>query len=278
VGAIETNRLALGAADAPNAATMNHRVPFIALFSTLATFGCAGLAAADTPVYELRTFTAHPGKHEAVLARFRDHTCKLFEKHGMTNVGYWEPTDADQGAGEKLVYLLGHKSREAGEAAFAAFGSDPEWQKVRDASEANGKIVASVESIFITPTDYSASFNLKPGKATRVFELRTYKTLPGRLPNLDARFRNHTCKLFAKHGMTNLGYFHPMDAGKGVGDTLIYFLAHDSRDAAKASWAAFQADPVWVAARDASEADGKLLQSRGVTSVFLKATDFSAVK
>src|SRR5207253_10567587 len=88
---------------------------------------------------------------------------------------------------------------------------------------------------------------------TRVYELRTYTTLPGRLPALNKRFAEHTLKLFEKHGMRNEMYWTPMDKD----NTLIYVVSHDSREAADKSWKAFGADPDWQEARAASEADGK---------------------
>lgn len=107
-------------------------------------------------VYELRTYTTLDGRLPALNARFRDHTVKLFEKHGMTNVVYGTPIDNEGKAiDNKLVYLLAHKSQEAARASFAAFGKDPEWVAAREASEKDGKIVAKVESQFLVPTDYS---------------------------------------------------------------------------------------------------------------------------
>jgi len=108
----------------------------------------------QTRVFELRTYTAAEGKLDELNARFRDHTMRLFEKHGMTNVGYWVPMD-EPGSNNTLVYLLAHDSREAAKESFAAFRKDPEWQKARDASEANGKLAEKVVSVFVTPTDYS---------------------------------------------------------------------------------------------------------------------------
>jgi hypothetical protein len=107
-----------------------------------------------TRVFELRTYTTHPGKLDALHARFRNHTMKLFEKHAMTNVVYTTPMDAPQSQ-NTLVYLLAHKSREAGKASFEAFRKDPEWVKVKTESEAPGPIVIKVDSVFLTPTDYS---------------------------------------------------------------------------------------------------------------------------
>jgi len=111
--------------------------------------------------------------------------------------------------------------------------------------------------------------------SNRVFELRTYTTLPGRLDALHARFADHTISLFERHGMTNIGYFVPQDAPLAE-NTLIYVLAHDSREAAKASWAAFVADPEWLEAREASISDGPILVK--VENVFMDATDYSMMK
>lgn len=112
-------------------------------------------------------------------------------------------------------------------------------------------------------------------QTNRVFEIRTYYTLPGRLPNLLARFRNHTVKLFEKHGMTNVGYWVPADA-PGSENTLIYILAYPSREAAKKSWDGFRSDPDWLKARTESEKDGKIVDR--VESVYLNPVDFSALR
>lgn len=105
-------------------------------------------------VFELRTYTSPAGKLGDLHARFRNHTVTLFEKHGMTNVGYWEPTDGPL-ADNTLIYIVSHDSREAAAASWKAFRSDPEWQNVRTASEANGPIVEKVDSVFMTAVDYS---------------------------------------------------------------------------------------------------------------------------
>ena len=203
----------------------------VALLLCVLAFSASGLAAADTaPVYELRIYYTLPGKMPDLLTRFRDHTCKLFEKHGMVNVGYWLPVEAkDQ---DKLYYVLKHASRDAAKASWKAFGDDPEWKTVREASEAAGKIVSKVDSTFLAATDYTPAA-IPALTGGHVFELRTYICNEGKLDTLDARFRDHTIKLFTKHGMTNVLYTHPTDADKGAGKTLVYFLAHASVDAAK---------------------------------------------
>ena len=111
-------------------------------------------AQAANRVFELRTYTAPDGKLGELHARFRNHTMRIFEKHGMTNVVYLSPQDAPLSQ-NTLVYLLAHKSREAAKASWGAFVADPEWRKVNTESQVNGKIVAKVESVFLDPTDYS---------------------------------------------------------------------------------------------------------------------------
>jgi hypothetical protein len=108
----------------------------------------------DTRVFELRTYYAASGKMEALHARFRDHTCKLFEKHGMTVIGFWNPTDPKE-AERKLIYILAFPSREAADKSWKAFRDDPEWKTAREASEKEGKLVDKVESVFLNPADYS---------------------------------------------------------------------------------------------------------------------------
>lgn len=105
-------------------------------------------------VFELRTYTAPDGKLGELNARFRNHTMRIFQKHGMTNVAYFTPQDAPLSQ-NTLVYLISHASREAAKESWSAFGKDPEWQKVAQESQVNGKIVASVVSQFLVPTDYS---------------------------------------------------------------------------------------------------------------------------
>jgi len=231
----------------------------------------------ETRCYELRTYYAAPGKLEALNDRFRIHTMRIFEKHGMANIGYWTPTENPD---NKLVYLLAFPSREAARQSWKEFDADPEWQKAAKESEANGKLVTKVESVFLNATDYSPE--IKPSKAGEagLFELRTYTATPGKLDNLNARFRDHTCQLFEKHGMINFGYWTPVDKDKGADNTLIYIVTHKNREAAAASWKFFREDPVWVAARKASEekAGGSLTVPDGVKSVFMVPTDYSPAK
>jgi len=251
-------------------------LPFLAaVFVCVCTL--ATLGASDSRVYETRIYYAAPGKLDALHARFRDHTMKLFEKHGIVNVGYWVPIENTE---NKLIYILSYPSREAREKSWKEFMADTDWQKAYKASEVSGKLVSKVESFFMTPTDYSPEIKSPENKAPRVFELRTYTATPGKLDNLNARFRDHTLKLFQKHGMTNVGYWNLLKDQKGADDTLIYILAHKSKEAAQASFDAFRKDSDWVAARKASEekAGGSLTVQDGVKSTFMEPTDYSPIK
>lgn len=104
--------------------------------------------------YELRIYTATPGNLDNLHARFRDHTTRIFAKHGMEVVGYWTPTDEEK-ADDTLIYVLEHASREAADASWQAFIQDPEWQEVAAASNANGQILGGIEREYMVATDYS---------------------------------------------------------------------------------------------------------------------------
>jgi hypothetical protein len=138
-------------------------IKMAAQFCLLLLLATGTLAAESAPkapdvsgrVFELRTYTASPGKLDALNARFRDHTIALFKKHGMDVVGFWEPLDKEAGAGEKLVYILAHQSRAAAEASWKAFRADPEWVKVKADSEKGGVLTTKIESVFLARMDYS---------------------------------------------------------------------------------------------------------------------------
>jgi hypothetical protein len=127
-------------------------------------FFAAAMAAATTippadaqehgRVFELRTYTCYEGKLPDLLARFRNHTMRIFEKHGMTNIAYWVPQDSPAHE-NTLIYVIAHSSREAAKKNWDEFRNDPEWQKVQKDSEANGKIVSKLESVFMDPADFS---------------------------------------------------------------------------------------------------------------------------
>jgi hypothetical protein len=120
-----------------------------ALFTPVAT-----VHAASNRVFEIRTYTAAPGKLDALNARFRNHTIKVFDKYGMKSIGYWVPQDAPL-KDNTLIYVLSHESREAAAKSWAAFRADPDWVKAKAESEKDGPLTTKVESVFVDPTDYS---------------------------------------------------------------------------------------------------------------------------
>jgi hypothetical protein len=229
----------------------------------------------ESPVYEMRVYYCPEGKLDELHARFRDHTVELFEKHHITNVAYFVPVENKE---NKLIYFLSYPSREARDKLWKEFFADPDWQKAWKESEKNGKLVEKVEASFLQLTDYSPIPQIKQSSPERTFELRTYTTAEGKLDDLNARFRDHTISLFKKHGMENIAYWLKMPDQKDPNTTLIYLLAHKSREAAKESFDAFRKDPDWEKAKAESEKNGALTVQNGVKSEFLKPTDYSPLK
>ena len=111
-------------------------------------------SAQDQKLYELRIYKSTEGNLGNLNARFRDHTMRLFEKHGMENIGYWTPVSEEE-RDDTLVYVIAHDSEEAAAASWRAFGQDPEWQAAAEASNANGQILAGIENKYMVATDYS---------------------------------------------------------------------------------------------------------------------------
>jgi hypothetical protein len=249
----------------------------LVLAGILSLLSAMAADAKNSKVYELRIYYSPEGKLDTLHARFRDHTMRIFEKHGIENVGYWVPVDNKE---NKLAYIIAHPSREAAEKNWAAFFADPEWKKAQKESEANGPIVSRVEKYFMQLTDYSPVPKSEVVAGGRVFEFRTYTTPLKGLDAINARFRDNTMTLFEKHGMKNVAYFNRMPDQKDADVTLFYMLSHKSEEAAKEAFAAFRSDPDWIAVRKASEekAGGSLTIKDGVKSEFYKATDYSPVR
>ena len=133
------------------------RILSIASISLIVGLG-AGIfystSAQNQKVFELRTYQATPGNLGNLHARFRDHTMRIFRKHGMEIVGFWSPTSEEE-RDDILVYLLAHDSQDAADASWQAFGADPEWASVAEESNKNGQILAGVERKYMVATDYS---------------------------------------------------------------------------------------------------------------------------
>ncbi len=134
--------------------TLLKSLPAVTLLPALLRDAAAQTDAGSSVVYELRVYHAAPGKLADLLARFRDHTVKIFDRHGMKSVAYWTPTDEPEKS-DTLIYILRHPSREAATANWKAFQDDPEWKSVRDKSEENGKLALKVDSTYMVMTDFS---------------------------------------------------------------------------------------------------------------------------
>ena len=232
---------------------------------------CTSSSLAD--VYELRIYTARESKLEALNARFRDHTIRLFKKHGIESLGYWVPTDAEKGK-NTLIYVIKHRSRDAAKASWKSFLADPQWKKAARESGV-GSLATRPESVYMEATDYSPKFVSDKKSEQAVYELRIYRCNEGKLKNLDARFREHTIRIFNRFGIRSVAYWHPTDAPDSD-DTLIYILRHDSPEAAKKAWDGFRNDAEWKKVARESQRDGSFLRERP-ESIYMKATDYSAI-
>lgn len=227
----------------------------------------------DSRYFELRVYYCHPGRLDALIERFTNHTTKIFERHGMTNVGYWIPNKNDENA---LYYILAYPNQAARDSSWKQFGRDSEWKTVSKKSEESGKIVAKVTSTFMNATDFSPKIKPSSGAEQRTFEVRTYTASNDKLQNVLSRFRDHTVNLFKKHGMTNIAYFTTLDKDPSKQGKLLYILSHKNEDAAKLSFDNFRKDPKWIAVKDASEKDGKIVEK--VESIFMHPTSFSTIR
>ena len=228
------------------------------------------------PVYELRIYVANEDRFQHLIKRFRDHTDRIFRKHGLVPVGYWITTEGRGSKGRRFVYVLKHPSRYAAYRNWNSFTRDREWEAVLDVPEFRRLLAEKPTSIFMTENDYSAASMDAIEKAGGVYELRTYVAGPGKLDKLNARFRDHTTRLFTKHGIRNVSYWTPFDMPEAE-NTLIYLVHHAGREQADASWMAFGQDPLWRKVARESRVDGRLL-SKPPERIYLKPMAFSPLK
>ena len=247
------------------------------LMMAAATLLFSGLAQAQSKrIYELRTYTANPGKLSELLRFFAEATEPAFARHGMKSIGYWVPTDAPA-HDDTFIYILEHPSREEATKNWDAFRKDEAWVKARAGFEAGGALTSKVASVFMEQLDIpgGAAVGSKPRSAAGAFELRTYTAAPGKLDNIIARFKDNTNTIFNRLDMKAVAYWRPADA-PDHDTTLIYVIEHASKPAGVASWAKFQADPAWVKAKAESEAAGPIVAK--VVGVYMDPTPFSALK
>lgn len=240
-------------------------------------------AAGSGKLYELRFYVAAPGKLDALNARFRDHTLKLFEKHGMENIAYWTVAEGDKTDGEKakdlLIYIVAHENEAAKDASWQAFVADPDWKAARDQSETDGKLLAEAPRvIFMTEAEFSkmdwpVSASDSPAK---LYELRQYNDGPDRVPFTVERFAAGEDKLFTDAGMETVAFWKANDDS-----AFIYLLAHQDRDTSKESWGKFFKTfrafmDNYKATHDGPPASAK--PGNGMEVRFLVPTDYSPRK
>lgn len=261
----------------------------LAATAALLASACASTSAASsasTPtqsaigLYELRIYTASPGKMDALDARFRDHTVSLFKKHGMTPIAFFHVAPvANQPADNRLFYIMGYKDRAARDASWSAFAADPEWKTVYAESQKDGSLTSKIENIFLNATEYAPKLNQTSSATPRHFELRTYTATPGKLENVHARFRDHTMRIFSRIGMTNMMYWRPVADQPQMTDKMVYLLSYPNAAARTTMWQTFGADEEWKKVAAESQKDGPLLISPGgVVSVQMTPTDYSPLR
>lgn len=239
----------------------------ITMLVSLSGFSQQGI---KSTYFEMRTYTTNEGKRPDLIKRFQDHTLRLFEKNGIENIAYFIPTDE---ADQSLTFILGYPSEESRDELWDKFANDPQWQEAYKASEANGPLVKKVDQVFMV---FANGLNDTPKPSpSDIFQLRTYHCLPGRIENIQTRFRDHTRALFEKQGLKNYPYWITVEKD-GTQPKLVYLLGHSDQAAYDAAFKSFIADPEWIKARDASEASGKIVEK--VDSKFLKALPFSPMK
>ena len=242
---------------------------FIALFSGFGAFS-QQTAKIKSNYFEIRKYYANPGKLDALIKRFQDHTVALFEKSGMENIAYFLPVENNDNS---LTYILGYPDEEARERMWNQFMNDPEWQKAYKESIVDGALVAKIDQTFMT---LAPGLNEMPMPSeSGIFQLRIYTCFDGKIDDLITRFKDHTQNLFERQGLKNYPYWLTTEK-EGAQPKLVYLIGHKDQAAFEAAFQAFLKDPDWVKARDASEANGKIVEK--VDATFFKTLPFSPMK
>ncbi len=249
---------------------MKKLLPFIFLFClSLSAFAQQNSDMKST-YFEIRKYYANEGKLQDLINRFQNHTLKLFEKAGMENIAYFLPVDNTDNS---MTYILGYPDEASRDKMWQSFMNDPEWKKAYEASHVNGPLVKSVEQTFMVLAPH-LNDTPKP-MPSGVIQMRTYHLFEGKVPNIQARFRDHTQALFAKQDLRNYPYWMTVEKD-GTQPKLVYLLGAKDQASFDAGFQAFVKDPAWLKARDESEASGKIVEK--VDAVMFKTLPFSPLK
>lgn len=229
--------------------------------------------------YELIDWQSSPMALNELHQHLREIALPNFARYGIETLGCWVP--AQENVGNEIRFILRSPNRDARETAWRAIKADTEWNGIfGPGGKASGLLAGQARSMLMGLTDYSPGFEPKAIRRDRIFEFRTYVAAPSSLARLNARFRDHTMRLFERHGMKNIAYWNRLADQEGSDTTLFYLLSHRDRLAAQTSFDSFMADPDWRAALAASQVNGSLVAPPplGVQSSFYEATDYSPVR
>lgn len=239
--------------------------------------GMAELSAAEASsrnYYELRIYDVTPDKLDAVLERFRDTVEPVRRKHGITTIGYWIAPGTTNGG--TFAYLMAAASNEELQKQENEFGADPDFRKGYAASIAkHGKTVDKIVALPLG-VDATARFDFAPSKTPRVFDLRIYRVLPGKLDAFRTRWREFAVPIYERHGLHSIGWWVAEKKDADGNDQFVCLLTSESLGAIQKSIAAFHQDAEWQRVEKETERDGKL--RGGVEAFKLKSADFSLLK
>ena len=236
----------------------------------------AALAAADEPLHryhELRLYTVTSNKMDGVLERFRDTVEPVRQKHGIKTVGYWSAPGTTNGG--TFAYLIAAASKEELQKQEKSFGADAQFKEGYAAS--NKKHGKTVDKIMTLPlsVDATAKFDFAASTKPRVFDLRIYSVLPGKLDAFRNRWRDFAVPIYECHGLHSLGWWVAAKKDAEGHDQFVCLLADESLDAIQKSIAAFHQDAEWQRVERETEQDGKLRS--GVAAFKMTPADFSAL-
>ena len=224
--------------------------------------------------FELRVYTVTSNKMDGVIERFRDTVEPVRQKHGIQTVAYWSAPGTTNGG--TFAYLMAAAIKEELQKQEKAFGADPDFQKGYAAS--NRKHGKTVDTIVALPliVDATAKFDFAASNKTRVFDLRVYSVLPGKLEAFRNRWRDFGVPIYAHHGLHSVGWWVAEKKDSGGNDQFVCLLAGESVQGIQKSIGEFHQDAEWQSAEKETEKDGKL--RGGVTTHKLIATDFSPLQ